>query len=245
MAKVVNNSNQGSGGNVTHLSTTNFNDTIHAYEAHIKTFEGIVKGVKSATDALLQNWQGKGRNAFEKDCKQVQLNLQDISEIIIFFIKEKKNIKKEGFVMKMKLTETIDDFNFEKTKRNVNNYFIDLEELKWEQARVNAQKGLIANYDVLPEDKGQPYIAVGKDEFNLSAKEEKCEELKKHLSGFYWAKSILTDEEQQYIIEYFMNGKYEDEVVELLGFNDGNDRAFRKLKRRAIYKFAYVLNLVA
>ena len=82
MAKVVNNSNQGSGGNVTHLSTANFNDTIHAYEAHIKTFEGIVKGVKSATDALLQNWQGKGRNAFEKDCQQVQLNLQDIKEIM-------------------------------------------------------------------------------------------------------------------------------------------------------------------
>ena len=151
---------------------------------------------------------------------------------------------RKGKRIKMKLSHNL-DFNFEKTKKNVNNYFIDMEKLKWEQARLNAQKCLIANYDYAPEDKRQPHITIGKDEFNIVAKEDKNEELKKHLSDFYWAKSILNDEEQQYIIEYFMNGKYEDEVVGLLGFNDGNDRAFRKLKRRAIYKFAYVLNLVA
>jgi uncharacterized protein YukE len=82
MAKIVNKSNQGSGGNVTHLCTTHFNDTIHAYEGHIKTFEDIVSGVKSATDHVFQNWQGRGRDAFEKDCVQVQLQLKDISEIM-------------------------------------------------------------------------------------------------------------------------------------------------------------------
>ena len=146
--------------------------------------------------------------------------------------------------MKMSLTQNIDDFNFEQTKKNVNKYFISLEELKWEQARLNAGEGLIANYDLTPEDKTQEYISVGKDDFNLFAKEIKDEELKKHLSGYYWAKSILTEQEQLYITEYFINGKYEDEVVNLLGFNNTDDRAFRKLKRRAIYKFAYVLNLV-
>jgi len=98
-----------------------------------------------------------------------------------------------GIYMKMSLTQNIDDFNFEQTKKNVNKYFISLEELKWEQARLNAGEGLIANYDLTPEDKTQEYISVGKDDFNLFAKEIKDEELKKHLSGYYWAKSILTE----------------------------------------------------
>jgi len=58
------------------------------------------------------------------------------------------------------------------------------------------------------------------------------------------AKSILSEQEQLYITEYFINGKYEDEVVELLGFSRSDSRAYRSLKRKAIYKFAYVLNLV-
>lgn len=82
MANSYNNSNQGTGGNVTHLSTVNFNDTIHAYEEHIKTFESIVDGVNRATDHLIRNWKGKGCGAFEKDCKQVQLNLNDIKDIM-------------------------------------------------------------------------------------------------------------------------------------------------------------------
>ena len=146
--------------------------------------------------------------------------------------------------MKMTLTENLDSFNLKETKRNVSNYFIDLEKLEWEQARLSVQNGLIAKCDASNENEKQAYVATGKDEFNLSAKAEKDEELEKHLSGYYWAKSILSEREQLYITEYFVNGKYEDEVVGLLGFNGSDDRAFRSLKRKAIYKFAYVLNLV-
>ena len=146
--------------------------------------------------------------------------------------------------MKMTLTEKIENFDYVETKMNVNDYFDNLKELEWEQARLKVQKGLIANYDEASEHDKQPYIAIGKDDFNLSAIAEKDEEIKNHLSGYYWAKSILTEQEQLYITEYFVNGKYEDEVVGLLGFNNSDDRGFRKLKRRAIYKFAYVLNLV-
>ena len=141
----------------------------------------------------------------------------------------------------MSLTQDMDNFDYGETKKQVNNYFVGLEELKWEQARLNAQKGLTTNYDFSPENKRHAFIQIGKDDFNLSALEDKDGEIKKHLSGFYWAKSILSDEEQRYIIEYFINGKYEDEVVDLLGFNSSDSRAFRKLKRSAIYKFAYVL----
>ena len=145
--------------------------------------------------------------------------------------------------MKMSLTENLDSFDLKETKRKVNSYFMDLEKLKWEQARLNVQKGLVARCDS-GESKRQPYAVVGKDEFNLGAKAEKDEELQKHLVGYYWAKSILSQQEQLYITEYFVHGKYEDEVVGLLGFNSSDSRAFRNLKRKAIYKFAYVLNLV-
>ena len=136
------------------------------------------------------------------------------------------------------------DFDFEKTKRNVSNYFTNLEKLEWELAKLNAQKGLTANYDFSVEYKKQPYIHIGKDVFNLSAKDFKEEELKKYISGYYWAKSILSDEEQIYIAEYFINGKYEDELVDLLGFDTIDSREYRQIKRSAVYKFADFLNLI-
>ena len=139
---------------------------------------------------------------------------------------------------------SIEKFNLKETKRKVYHYFMDLERLEWEQARLNVQKGLTAKYDISNENNRQGYIATGKDEFNLKAKEEKKEEIEKHLEGYQWAKSILSEQELQYIIEYFANRKYEDEVVDLLGFSGSDSRAFRALKRKSIYKFAYVLNLV-
>ena len=140
--------------------------------------------------------------------------------------------------------ELLQGFDYSKTKMNINNYFAYLHELELEQARLNAGYGLTGNYDFSVEYQRQPYIPVRKDEFNLSAKENNDEEIKKYLEGFKWAKSILTEQEQSYIIEYFMNGKYEDEIVDLLGFSSSDSRAFRNLKREAVYKFAYVLNLI-
>jgi len=144
----------------------------------------------------------------------------------------------------MTLRESIDSFNLKETKKRVDNYFSDLDRLECEHARLSIQKGLIAQYEATEEEKSGAYITIGQDEFNLAAKAEKDEELKKHLSGYYWAKSILSKQEQRYIEEYFKNGKYQDEVVGLLGYNGSDDRGFRKLKRQAIYKFAYVLDIV-
>lgn len=70
------------GGRVTHLDTVNFNDTIAAYANYIKQFESIVLGVNRAASTMVDNWKGKGRDAFEKDYKQVQKNLEDISDIM-------------------------------------------------------------------------------------------------------------------------------------------------------------------
>jgi len=140
--------------------------------------------------------------------------------------------------------QNLEGFNFEETKRNVSNFFLGLENLEWEWTKLNAQKGLTANYDFSVEYSKQPYMTLGTDMFNLSAKELTEEELKKYISNFYWAKSILSDEEQLYLMEYFVNRKYEDEIVDLLGFNNSDSNEFKKLKRSAIYKFADFLSLL-
>ena len=136
------------------------------------------------------------------------------------------------------------DFDLEETKRNVNDYFINLERMEWELAKLTAQNGLVANYDFENEYINQPYIPIGKDVFNLSAIQNKEEELKKIISSYYWAKTVLSEKEQFYIAEYFVNRKYEDELVDLLGFNNSDSVEFKKLKRSAIYKFADFLNMV-
>ena len=140
--------------------------------------------------------------------------------------------------------QILEDFNFEETKKNISNYFICFEKLEWEWVKLNAQKGLIANYDFSIEYKKQPYIPFGKDAFNLSAKECKEEQLKIYISSYYWAKSTLSDMEQRYIVECFINRKYEDELVDLLGFNSCDSSDFRNLKRSAVYKFADCQGLV-
>ena len=141
-------------------------------------------------------------------------------------------------------SQNLKGFNYEETKRNVNGYFMNLEKLEWEYAKLNAQKGLTTNYDFTVENKRQAYIPIGKEILQLSAKELKEEELINCIQGYYWAKNVLSDLEQIYIMEYFINRKYEDEIVDLLGFNNADSNEFKKLKRSAIYKFADFLNLV-
>ena len=82
MTDSYNKSNEGIGGRVSHLSTINFNDTIQAYAGYIKDFERIVNGINRTTDTVMANWKGEGRKAFERDCTQVQRNLEDISDIM-------------------------------------------------------------------------------------------------------------------------------------------------------------------
>jgi len=64
------------------LDTKYFSDTIAAYTNYIKQFEGIVRDVNKTNNRMIDNWKGKGCSAFEKDCKQVQLNLKDISDVM-------------------------------------------------------------------------------------------------------------------------------------------------------------------
>jgi WXG100 family type VII secretion target len=69
-------------GSVKKLDTKSFTDAISAYGRHIRTFDGIVRGVNTTTGRLIDRWVGKGRNAFKSDCDKVQRNLVDITEIM-------------------------------------------------------------------------------------------------------------------------------------------------------------------
>jgi len=149
----------------------------------------------------------------------------------------------------MKLTKTLSyqnlsHFNFVETKRNVIDYFKNLENLKWQWTKLNAQRGLVTKHEYNKERKKEGYTSIGKDIFNIATRELTEKELQKHLAGFHWATSILSDLEQLYIMEHFVNGKYEDEIIDLLGFDSRDSTEFRRLKRSAVYKFADFLNLV-
>ncbi|MCL2718716.1 MAG: hypothetical protein FWE14_08045 [Lachnospiraceae bacterium] len=139
--------------------------------------------------------------------------------------------------------QNLENLNYKETKKNIIDYFYQLERLKWELAKLNAQKGLVTNYDFITHYQKQPFIPVGKDGFNISAKEDKEEQLKKYISSYCWAKSILTNQEQIYIEESFINHKYDEQIIEILGFGNIDENEFRKIKRNAVYKLADFLEL--
>ncbi|WP_149679317.1 WXG100 family type VII secretion target [Thermoclostridium caenicola] len=69
-------------GIMDHLNTSNFNSVLTAFSGYIREFEDLVSEVNKICETLVQNWKGEGRNAFEKDYRQVQINLKDIAGIM-------------------------------------------------------------------------------------------------------------------------------------------------------------------
>jgi len=140
--------------------------------------------------------------------------------------------------------QNLEDFDYKKTKKNVQSYFAYLERLELQLAILNTQKGLTANYDFSVDYEKQPYCSIGKDEFNLSAKEYQEEQIKKRLASYYWAKRSLSNMEQIYIEECFVNRRQDKELVGLLGIGHSDSNEYRILKLSAVYKFADFFNLV-
>ena len=67
---------------VRYLDTKHFNSLINAYSNYIMQYEDIINESSRILDIVLENWQGEGKKAFEKDCKQVRINLKDIAHIM-------------------------------------------------------------------------------------------------------------------------------------------------------------------
>ena len=148
------------------------------------------------------------------------------------------------FNEKLLFIENLNDFDFIKTKKNIQMFFKNLQKLEWKWKTFNFQKGLISNYDFDAKYKRIPYSPIGKDIFNLSIKEFKEEEFKKYMSNYHWAINGLNENEQSYIIECFFYRKNQDEIADLLGFTGKDCHNYRNLRKSAIYKFADLLNLV-
>ena len=137
----------------------------------------------------------------------------------------------------------LERFDFEETKKNVIEYFLVFEDLKWTWTKLNIQRGLVVNFEDVEEYQRQSYIPIGKDMFNIAAKELKEEELIKYIASYFMAIQVLTNEEQLYIDLCFRKGKYEVEITEMLGIDSSDSRIFRTLKRSALYKFADYLGI--
>lgn len=67
---------------VKRLNTTCFNDTIKMYKDAILNFEKIVEDVNIICEKVVNHWKGKGRDAFNHDYQQVQINLKDVTDIM-------------------------------------------------------------------------------------------------------------------------------------------------------------------
>lgn len=67
---------------VRHLDTKHFNRLITAYGNYIRQYENVVSESSRILEIVLENWKGEGKKAFEKDSRQVQLNLKDIADIM-------------------------------------------------------------------------------------------------------------------------------------------------------------------
>jgi ArpU family phage transcriptional regulator len=147
------------------------------------------------------------------------------------------------FTNKMLSMQNLEKLNFDKTKKNVKAYFDKLEIILWEWNKLKMQTKLTTNYDFTVEYSKQPYIPIGKDEFNIVAKDQKETDLKNYISSYYWAINTLSDKEQDYINKYFIENKYEDEIVDILGLDYADSYEFKKLKKSAVFKFADFLGL--
>ena len=67
-------------GDVRHIDTASFRDTAKALGNHMETFAHIAYAVDGALGALLENWQGQGRDEFLREMRQICYCIGDIHQ---------------------------------------------------------------------------------------------------------------------------------------------------------------------
>lgn len=82
---------------VRHLDTVDFDSTIQSYKDYIGQFRHLSDEIDRIIDDLLKEWEGEGKKEFEKDCKQVQTNLKDITDIM-YDIRDALIVAQEQYV---------------------------------------------------------------------------------------------------------------------------------------------------
>lgn len=67
---------------VNKLDTKQFDTVISALREYIFEFTDIKNHFNKTARNMIEHWEGEGKKAFEKDCDEVQINLNDIGDIM-------------------------------------------------------------------------------------------------------------------------------------------------------------------
>ncbi|MBU3215891.1 WXG100 family type VII secretion target [Clostridium estertheticum] len=77
----------GDTGSVKKIDTKNFQEAINGFESAVKKYRVARERVFDSTEKLLYDWEGKGKNSFEKQYGRLKTQLKD-EEDNLFTIKE-------------------------------------------------------------------------------------------------------------------------------------------------------------
>lgn len=69
-------------GNVQHLDTEKFANTISTLKKSIAEYNDIKNEIKVTTDTLFEDWIGEGKTQFQKDYATLFRQLTDIADIM-------------------------------------------------------------------------------------------------------------------------------------------------------------------
>lgn len=69
-------------GNVQHLDTEKFANTISTLKKSIAEYNDIKNEIKVTTDTLFEDWTGEGKTQFQKDYATLFRQLTDIADIM-------------------------------------------------------------------------------------------------------------------------------------------------------------------
>ena len=70
-------------GQVNHIDTDLMYDAQEAFVTAYDEFHGCKDDIKVIVDKVLENWEGDGRKAFEKDYKTLSMQLQDLEDVLM------------------------------------------------------------------------------------------------------------------------------------------------------------------
>ena len=87
----------GDKGTVTKIDTKNFEDAITGFENAVKTYRAARERVFDSTEKLLFDWEGEGKDSFNKQYSQLKTKLKD-EEDNLNVIKEDLQDCKQSYV---------------------------------------------------------------------------------------------------------------------------------------------------
>lgn len=95
------------GGTVQHLNTEKMYEAVKVFETAIRNYETHIDNVKNTIDSLLDTWEGKGRDEFERDYITFTLQLDDLMDVLMDLRKGLVDIETKFIETDAKLSKDI------------------------------------------------------------------------------------------------------------------------------------------